>query len=867
MNVQGITSEKGGHVLPDFGKWLKGRRKQLGVAQKDLARAASCSVMTIVKIEAGERRPSRQIAGMLANYFAVPTEEREAFIEFARLPSRQDGAGDQGPAASREPWRYLIKSPALQAWQRPSSNLPSQHTAFIGREELVAGAQGTLSRPGTRLVTLTGPPGIGKTRLAIEVAARIAPDFAHGVVFVPLASVSIPELVGPAIARAIGLRDVADAPSGEALGEGLARRQLLLVLDNFEQVLGAGTLVSELLTRAPGVKVLATSREALDLYAEREIEVPPLALPGLPGALERAAIPSVEELVKVEAVRLFLDRAQAARYDFEIRAENAVSVAAICTRLDGLPLAIELAAGRVKEVPPEVILARLDSRLALLSQGPRDMPQRQRTLRDAVDWSYDLLGEGEKGLFRRLSLFAGGCTAEDAASVCSPDGDPHEIEAALRSLAHKSLLRVVTPQDGSPNLTRFVMLETIRAYASERLDTCGELPGARKRYASYFLDLAERAEGGLRGAEQLAWLDRLEIEHDNLRVALQLSISSGNPDEVRTALGIAGALWRFWLVRGYGREGLGYLQEALGADPGLVEDDKAASLRAKALNGAGVLSSTQGQYHVARGFFNEGLHIQRSLGDRHAEAALLSNLGNVARTLGEFEEAWRLQKESLVIRQTLGDKAGMALSLSNLGNAAQLMGRLEEACRYQEESLVLLRELGDQQAIATSLNNQAAVLADLGQTGKARELLEESLRIRRQLGDKRGIGKTLANLGQVLAELGEHSQAVAAQEEGLALHLEVGDKEGVVLSLEGLAFIRAAQEMWRPAVRLWGAAHALREEIQARMSSADQEDYETHLAAARSHLTGEEFNALWQEGASTLAEARATDLLRGLQDS
>lgn len=822
-----------------FAQWLKQRRRVLGMTQKELALAARCSVVTIEKLESGERRPSRQIADLLAEALTIPSEEREAFIEFARLGV----AGPQSPQTERH----------------PPSNLPAQHTAFIGREELVAAAQATLKRPGTRLLTLTGPPGIGKTRLAIEISSGLRHDFADGTFFVPLASISAPDLVGSTIARVLGLRDLSNESPGEAIGEYLSNRRALLVLDNFEQVLDSAPLVSELLTLAPGLKVLATSREALDLYAEREIEVPPMVVP------DHTALPPVEELLRYEAVQLFGDRAQAARYDFEITAENAQSIALLCSRLDGLPLAIELAAGRVKEVSSEGMLAHLEDRLALLSQGPRDLPQRQRTLRGAIDWSYDLLSESERGVFRWVSLFAGGCSAEDAAAVYGPDGELDDMRAVLRSLSHKSLLKTAKLQEGAPTEERFFMLESIAAYAGERLEASGELPQARKRFAGFFLSLSESAERELRGAAQLSWLNRLEAEHDNLRVALRLSIDSGEPDEVETALGIAGALWRFWLVRGYGQEALGYLQEALSADLGIRTDSKGTTLRAKALNAAGVLASTQGRYHLAREFFNEALRIQRSLSDNQGVAALLSNLGNVARTLGEYDEAWSLQQESLEMRRALDDKAGMALSLSNLGNLVQLMGRREESVRYQEESLVLLRELGDQQAIATSLNNLAAVVAELGQRDKALDLLDESLRIRRQLGDKRGIGKTLLNLGELLVDLGDYGQAHPALLEGLSLHVEVGDREGIVQLLEGLATYWAAQEMWRHAVRLWGASNALREEIHARMSPVDQVDYERHVDTARLHLPKDDFDALWREGGRTLLESGVEVLLEGLQ--
>jgi predicted ATPase/transcriptional regulator with XRE-family HTH domain len=820
-----------------FARWLKQRRRELGLTQKELAQAARCSVVTIEKIESGERRPSRQIAGLVAVALDIPPEETPSFIEFARI----DGVavGDEA-AASREPWKKLS---GLSARVEARHALPAQHTVFIGREDLVSAAQAILSREGTRLVTLTGPPGIGKTRLSIEIAAGIE-GFDDGVFFIPLESISDPALVGSAVARGLGLRPTAGKSPDEALAEFLAARRVLLVLDNFEQVIEGALLVSDLLTRAPGLKVLATSREVLELYAERAIEVPPLDLP--------AADAPILALDEYSSVRLFKDRAEAAKYDFRITEEDAHYVARLCHQLEGLPLTIELAAARVREFTVEGILTRLEQRLDLLSKGARDLPARQRTLRGAISWSYDLLDEGEKQLFRSLSLFRGGFT-EEGASALSGLSDRAEVGKMLSSLARKSLLYVSYDAGRVESTPRFAMLESIRAYSHERLVESDELALVEARFTRYFTELAEKAEGELRGPDQLGWMDRLEAEHDNLRAAIRLLLDQERAQDWPLPLHLTAALWRFWLVRGYGREGLDYLEEALsvGSVTGDgAEDDETVLVRAKALNGAGVLASTQGEYPRAHELFNESLRIQRARGDLAGVSALLSNLGNVARALGDYEQALALQEESIQIRRDAGDIAGLALSLSNMGNVLQVLGKLEESYRYQEESLVLLRELGDQQAIATSLNNLAVVLSELGRFEQGQEVFRESLELRRMLGDKRGIAKTLINMGNYLLGAGEWQKAQALQEEGLALNIAVGEKESIAQSIEGLARVLGSQQRWRASVRLWSAAAMLREEIQAPIPPSDREEFDAQVSHAQQHLGAEVFALCWQEGKS-----------------
>src|SRR5918994_1266847 len=516
------------------------------------------------------------------------------------------------------------------------NNLPGQPTPLVGREREVAQVCERLRNPDVRLLTLTGPGGTGKTRLGLQAAAELMDEFESGTFFVPLAPISDPTLVAPTIARALGL-ETGDQTPEELLRDYLRDKQTLLLLDNFEQVLLAAPLVTELLSSAPRLKALTTSRIPLRLYGEYEFPVPPLEVP------DPKRPQSLEQVTQYEAVRLFIERARAAKSDFKITSDNAPAVAEICARLDGLQLAIELAAARIKLLPPRAILDRLGDRLRLLTGGARNLPERQRTLRGAIEWSYELLTAEERTLFARLAVFSGGSTLEAIEKVCDPRGDlsVDALEIAS-SLLDKSLLRREEGAEGEP---RFVMLETIHEYARERLDKSGEAGEIKRLHAEYFLGLSEQGESKLRGPEEAKWLERLEIEHDNMREALSRALDG---EEAELGLRLPGALWQFWWGGGHYDEGRRRLETAL------AKDDRASVARAKALEAVGWLADDQGDINRAVAAAQEGLSL--SAGAEIIDAApFLRILGSAASIQGDHDRAAQLYEESLALSRRAGN--------------------------------------------------------------------------------------------------------------------------------------------------------------------------------------------------------------------
>src|ERR1700691_5495671 len=571
-----------------------------------------------------------------------------------RYASTQDLAREL--AAIRE--RFSEKQ-IKQTEPRPT-NIPVQRTRFVGREKEVAAAKELLLRPDVRLLTVTGPGGIGKTRLAVEVAGGLVEDFPGGAHFVPLSPVSDPALMASAILQTLGIREVRGQSPLEILKRNLTeslRAPTLLVLDNFEHLMPATPAVAELLATAPHLKILVTSRAALHVYGEHEFPVPPLALP------DSKSLPSLEALSKCPAVALFVQRAGAAKPDFELNAENAQTVAEICARLDGLPLAIELAAARVKVLSLSAMQTRLASRLQLLTGGARDLPQRQQTLRAAFDWSYDLLSAAEQKLFRRLSVFVGGCTLEGAEAVCDTKGDLDlDLLDGMASLVDKSLAQEVEPVNGE---SRFGMLETIREYALEKLEASGEEALTKRAHAAYCLVLVEEEATEQSGAEGAESLERLNLEHDNFAAALEWLTKTGDTD---WGLRLGAALFRFCETREYldeGRDRLGKLLQLAGA----AAPTKA---RLRALFAAGVLASEQGDYPSADALLNESLGIAHQLYDKQGVAGSLNALAVLARGRDAVAIAHSLFEESLVLWRELGDQRAVARALSNLANVVKL---------------------------------------------------------------------------------------------------------------------------------------------------------------------------------------------------
>ncbi len=758
-------------------------------------------------------------------------------------------------------------------------NLPAPLTSLIGREHEVAAACTLLRRPEVRLLTLSGTGGVGKTRLALEVATKLREDFADGVCFVSLAPISDADLVLPTIAQAFDLKETPDWLPLEHLKAYLRENHLLLLLDNFEQVSAAAPLLVELLQACSKLKMLATSRVRLHVSGEYEFPVQPLAVP------DPNHLPENDTLMEYAAVALFLQRTQAIKPDFQLRAGNARAIAEICLRLDGLPLAIELAAARIKLLSPQALLARLSHRLQVLTGGVRDAPVRQQTLRNTIQWSYDLLTAEEQRLFRLLSVFAGGCiltAVEEIYTALDGSDTVGHVLDGVASLLDKNLVQQTEQQGEEP---RLMMLETIREFGLERLTGSGEREATQQAHADYYLWLSEEVEPQLWGPQQVRWLQRLEQEHGNLRAALSWLLEQGDARQsIEKSLRLGTALRSFWLTRGYYSEGRTFLEQALARSEGIE-----ATVRAKALWATATMADFQGDNDRVEALSKESLTLHRELGDRRGIAYALYQLGSVSAHRGDLAAARSLEEEALALRREVGNKQDIAWSLNSLANVVSEQGEYSRGRALFEESLAFFRELGNLRGIALSLIRLAWVLfVSQSDSATIHSLLEEGIALRRELGDKESIADSFILSGELAISQGDAITARSLAEEGVVITKEIGDrlptarllaflakaialqgdqaaaramyeeslalakagnsKWHIMLGLEGLAGVLASQGDLVWAARLWGAAEALRNAIGTPIPPVYRADYERSVTDARVQLGEETFAAAWTQG-------------------
>ena len=754
-------------VQPSFGQWLRQRRKALNLTQVDLAQRIGCATVTLRKIEADERRPSKQIAKLLAEHLHIPANEQAAFVEFARAE------------AAETPTRWGVGF-------HPPTNLPLQPTPLIGRDVDVSSIRKRLLQPEARLLTLIGPPGIGKTRLAQQIAEEALDEFADGVFLVILAPISDANLVTMTIATVLGVPDTGTRPPLERLKAFLRDKQILLLLDNFEQILAAAPDIAELLTAAPLLKILVTSRAPLRIRQERQIPIPPLALPSL------ASQPDVETIALTTAIMLFMERAQAVKPDFALTEANATTVAAICTRLDGLPLAIELISARVKLLPPAMLLERLSGRLLLQSDGLRDIEPRHRTLNNAIEWSYQLLRTDEQILFRRLGVFVGGWTLEAAEAVCSEKLNISILDG-LASLLDKSLIKQATGFDGA---SRFMMLETIHEYALVRLTASGEIERLQQRHTGYFLQMAEQAEANNYGRDELAWNNRLEADWDNLRGALARSAHG------ETGMRLAGALGGFFNLRYRWNEGLEWLERILDSNP-----NAPVHLRTKVLRRLGGLIGAQHDPRT-RAFCEQALMLARPANDYLNMAWALCYLG--WDNLSNLDESVALLEEGLALFREIQDPLGLSWALFYRAYRALDQHDYPYVRLLTEELAIYAHEADDK----TSLAHVSYLLGRLAwhqehDLHQVKMHYETSLALHRELRHQDDINMTIGILADVELALGNIEVAQRLNEEALILHYEsLPEHPRISFMFSGLAGVARARGQFERAARLLGAAQS-----------------------------------------------------------
>jgi predicted ATPase/transcriptional regulator with XRE-family HTH domain len=779
-----------------FGQLLKRLRAAADLTQEELAERSGVSARLISDIERGAIQQSRRdTVRMLADGLGLTTSDRDTFTALARRRT-MTGPADGSPGAPL-----------------PRTNVPRASGELVGRRREITATTALLLQPDVRLLTLTGPGGVGKTQLALAAADLVLEAFPQGAVFIDLAPINDPRLVLATIARALGVQPRVRSTTIDQVVAAIQGLRVLLVLDNMEHLTVAAADIAQILQRCPELTVLATSRQTLHLRVEREYAVAPLALPDLRGPMP------LPELSRIPAVDLFVRRAEAARHTFALTDDNAQSVAEIAVRLDGLPLAIELAAARIRAVSPAELLARLEQRLPLLTGGALDLPARQRTLRATIDWSHALLSPDERRTFRRLAVFAGGFTLPAVELVSTQThGDTHlPVDAldTLTSLVDKNLIRTIEPADldRDHDATRYAMLETIREYAAEQLDASDEAERTRARHADWYVQLAEQAEWELIGPDQARWLSRLELEHDNLRAALSWATEQRHAE---IAQRLCGALWRFWTAEALFAEGRRWTEAALAVGP--TDPTRA---RARALNAAGIMAELQGDHDAA----------ERDL-------------------LG-----------ALAIYQILDDRTGIAYSFGNLGVISDAREDYDLAVARYERALEQFRALGDLSHAGFMLGNLGLIAYFQGNHARASALHLEGLDNARMRGDRNSQAITLGNLGLVEIARGNLDQAGVLLREALELRRTLTNHSHLARCLENFALLAAARRERARAARLFAAASALRVEIGAPLPPNDRSFNDDVIGDLRAHLGNVSFAEAWETGVLMSLEEAIDDAL------
>lgn len=774
----------------NFGLWLRHRRRALDLTQIQLADLAGCSTITIRKFEAGERIPSQELAILLARSLALSAEEQEWFVAFAR-----------GKATAEKPEQPLSAEPPLEI---TPNNLPAALTMLIGRDEDVTAVCRIITDPKTRLLTLTGPGGTGKTSLALEACRRLSHQstapFPDGITLVTLAPVTDPALVLPIIATTLALKEKGKQASQEALSAFLSTRRHLLLLDNFEQVVDAAGQLVTLLEAAPELKIIVTSRTGLHLYGEREYPVATLALP------EPSRRLSTDVLLTFPAVSLFVERAQAVKPSFQLDSSNTDAVIALCWRLDGLPLAIELAAARCKFFTPEALLAQVSQRLDFLASQSRQLTDRQRTLKGAIEWSFNLLKADERRLFTRLSVFAGQFSPGDAAAVVGEPESGQLMDHLLGLVGHNVLQQVETADPDDPLRFRFLLV--VREYALEQLAVSGEAAQMRDRHANHYLALAEEASQFLMKEGQAQALKILDKAIDNLRAALTwLFTPDGSPSRYINGTRLVVALQRYWDTRGQLQEMEIWCELAL---------------------------------------------THRAILPPELLASLLHTAILMATYRSDYDKARRITEEAYTLANRLEDSTILAKTLHFTGLIAGQIGRYEEADDYLTQALELEQQAGPARHVELSIlqNNLAIVAYRLEQYDRAVKLVEESLRLKRARNDRRAVATSLSTLGNLVRYQGDYQKAAEYLQESLMIRVELNDRMGLVHSFSNLASLALAQGDFHRSVVLYASNQKLRDEVQFSPTPIDQQEIEANIDRLKERLDSNSFDLAWNIGQS-----------------